>query len=351
MITVAIVGVSGYSGLELLRLLASSTTFDVTAAYSDRALGSRLADLLPAGDAARAKLPEARVVKPQKDAARAFEEASFVALATPAEVSAELAPMLVAKGARVLDLSGAFRLRDLAAFESFYKFAHPAASLLPSVPYGLPQCPRTSGGSTKHAKLVANPGCYATAAILSLAPLLEAELVEPRGIFIDGKSGVSGAGRKIAEGTMFMEVSENVTAYRVANHQHTPEIELALSRAAGKDVHVTFAPHLLPLARGLVTTSFARLTRPASAADVREIFENAYGGAPGIDGTTQSAPVVEVTTIDRATIHAVARTNVARIGFTVDEKNGAVVVVCALDNLLKGAASQALENLHAMSRG
>lgn len=351
MASVAIVGVSGYSGLELLRLLANTQGFEVTAAYSDRAAGTRLADLLPAGDPARQRLSDALVVRPQADASSAWKDASFVALATPAEVSAELAPALIAQGARVLDLSGAFRLRDVAVFRRFYKFEHPSPTLLAGVPYGLPQCLRTHAGSIATAKLVANPGCYATAAILSLAPLLEARLIEANGIFIDGKSGVSGAGRKIAESTMFMEVGENVTAYRVANHQHTPEIELALSRAAGNDVEVTFAPHLLPLSRGLMTTSFARLTRAVSSADMLEVFGRAYRNVPGLDGTAQSLPAVEVTSIDRATIHAVARTNVARIGLTVDEEKRTIVVVCALDNLLKGAASQALENLYAMARG
>ncbi len=348
--SVAIVGVSGYSGLELLRLLASADAFEVTAAYSDRAAGTPLAELLPAGDPGRSRLSASKVVRPQRDAATAHEVASFIALATPAEVSAELAPALTAKGARVLDLSGAFRLRDTDAFRAFYKFDHPAPALLPEVPYGLPQCPSASAGAIREAKLVANPGCYATAAILSLAPLLEAKLVEPSGIFIDGKSGVSGAGRKVAESTMFMEVGENVTAYRVANHQHTPEIELALSRVAGAPVRVTFAPHLLPLARGLMTTSYARATKDTTSSEVMEIFERAYRGSTGLDGTADSAPVVEVTSIDRATIHAVARTNVARIGFAVDERNRTIVVVCALDNLLKGAASQALENLYAMTR-
>lgn len=343
--SVAIVGVSGYSGLELLRLLAADPAFDLVAAYSDRAAGAPLADLLPAGDPNRARWPTTRLVRPQADAHDAASAAELVALATPAEVSAELAPGLVAKGARVLDLSGAFRLRDTAEFQTFYRFEHPAPQLLPGVPYGLPQVPAAAGGSVREAKLVANPGCYATAAILALAPLLAADLIEPTGIFVDGKSGVSGAGRKVAESTMFMEVSENVTPYRVADHQHTPEIELALTRVAGKPVRVTFAPHLLPLARGLVTTCFAKLARPATEAEVRAAFDRAYASAPGLAG----ARVVEVTSMSGATVHAVARTPAARVAVAVDVARGAVVSVAALDNLLKGAASQALENLHAMA--
>lgn len=343
---VAIVGVSGYSGLELLRLLANHPSFEVTAAYSDRARGEPLRNLLPPGDSGIVALPLERVVRPQAEAPESYREADFVALATPAEVSAELAPQLIASGSRVVDLSGAFRLLDQESFRAFYRFEHPHPELLGKVPYGLPQLPNAVGDTAiKAAKLVANPGCYATAAILSLAPFIAEGLVEPNGLFVHGKSGVSGAGRKVAENLLFMEVDENVSAYRVGNHQHTPEIEVALSRVAGQPVTLTFAPHLLPLKRGLLTTAFARLKRPMSQEEAQAVLIRAYAQASTLDGQQ----VVEVTSIEQASIQSVARTNIARVGVAVDPHNQSIVVGCALDNLLKGAASQALENLLLMA--
>lgn len=339
---VAIVGVSGYSGLELLRLLANDPRFEVVAAYSDRARGERLRDLLPPADAGRSRVDASVVVEPQSAALECASRAALAALATPAEVSAELAPKLCAAGARVVDLSGAFRLDDASTFREYYRFEHPHPELLGATPYGIPQLPAVQGAAIDAANLVANPGCYATAAILSLAPLLAEGVIEPDGIFIHGKSGVSGAGRKLAESYLFMEVDESVSAYRVGDHQHTPEIELAARRACGRPVTVTFAPHLLPLKRGLLTTTFARLTGDLTTERATEILKAAYTGAPGLLG---DRPVVEVGTVEAATIESVARSPVARVGVKVDRRNRALVTACALDNLLKGAASQALENL------
>jgi N-acetyl-gamma-glutamyl-phosphate reductase len=343
--TVAIVGVSGYSGLELLRLLANDERFEVVAAYSDRARGERLRDLLPPADAGRSRVDASLLVEPQATALECASRATLAALATPAEVSAELAPKLCTAGARVVDLSGAFRLDAASTFREYYRFEHPHPELLGVTPYGLPQLPSVQGASTDSARLVANPGCYATAAILSLAPLLAEGVVEPEGIFIHGKSGVSGAGRKLAESYLFMEVDESVSAYRVGDHQHTPEIELAARRAAGRPVTVTFAPHLLPLKRGLLTTSFARLTGDVTTERATEILRAAYANAPGLGDRS----VVEVGTVESVTIESVARSPIARVGVKVDSRNRALVTACALDNLLKGAASQALENLVTLS--
>jgi N-acetyl-gamma-glutamyl-phosphate reductase len=339
--SVAIVGVSGYSGLELLRLLASDERFEVIGAHSDRARGERLRDLLPLADAGRSRLDASLVVEPQSTALERSSRAALVALATPAEVSAELAPKLCAAGCRVVDLSGAFRLEDAATFREYYRFEHPHPELLGTTPYGLPELPSVQGAPIRAAKLIANPGCYATAAILSLAPLLAEGVIELDGIFIHGKSGVSGAGRKLAENYLFMEVDENVSAYRVGDHQHTPEIELAARRACQKPVTITFAPHLLPIKRGLLTTSFARLARDLTTERALEIMSDAYA----------SSTVVGVGAVETATIESVARTPGARVGVKVDRRNRALVTACALDNLLKGAASQALENLVALTRG
>ncbi len=342
MTPVAIVGSSGYSGVELVRLVDRSPQFELVAVYSDRQKGEPVGASIP-GLSRSAAL----IARPQAEAARAFEHADLVALATPAEVSIELAPKLIAGGARVIDLSGAFRLTDVEVFRRYYGFEHSAPELLRQARYALPQVAAASGAqapSITTTKLVSNPGCYATAAILALAPLLAAKLIEPRGIFVDGKSGVSGAGRKVAEKFMFMEVAENVSAYRVADHQHTPEIEQALSCVAGEEVTITFAPHLMPIKRGLITTCYARTRREIGAADPKDAAMRFYEAGPHLDG----ASVVGVGSVDEASVASVWGTPLARVGFAYDARTRGVVAAGALDNLLKGAASQALENMLAM---
>jgi N-acetyl-gamma-glutamyl-phosphate reductase len=238
-------------------------------------------------------------------------------------------------------LSGAFRLQDAAAYPRWYGFEHPAPELLAEAHYGLPEVPRASvtpDGITR-ARLVANPGCYATAAILALAPLLAAGAIDPSSIFVDGKSGVSGAGRKVEERLGFMEVDENLSPYRVGNHQHTPEIEQALSRVAGADVRVTFVPHLLPVRRGLLVTAFARLSGKTAPDEIEGIFRRHYQDPEGL---------VEIAPPEEVTLSQVAYTPFARVGARAVRDKDSVVVTSALDNLLKGAASQALQNLCAM---
>ncbi|MFO0553552.1 MAG: N-acetyl-gamma-glutamyl-phosphate reductase [Polyangiaceae bacterium] len=349
MTKVAIVGVSGYSGAELARLVLASqrneaAPLELVAVYSDRARDQPLSSVDPrlGGFAAAAGI----TVLSQADAASAGKLADIVALATPAEASAELAPKLLDAGARVVDLSGAFRLEDKAEFRRYYGFEHPAPALLEKARYGLVQVPGAAGSapSASAAALIANPGCYATAAILSLAPLVAAGAIDETRVFIDGKSGVSGAGRKLAENYLFMELGENVSPYRVARHQHTPEIELALSRVAGRPVRVTFVPHLLPIKRGLLTTSFAPMKSGFDADAVSSAIARFYAGSPGLFGR----PVVEASAPEQVSIQSVHETERARVGATLDARTDSAVSICAIDNLLKGAASQALENILAM---
>jgi N-acetyl-gamma-glutamyl-phosphate reductase len=207
--------------------------------------------------------------------------------------------------------------------------------------YGLPEIPETSGlaESITKARIVANPGCYATAAIVALAPLVRAGIVDRDAIFMDGKSGVSGAGRKVEERYSFMEVDENVSPYRVGDHQHTPEIEQALERVAKAPVTVTFVPHLLPVKRGLIVTAYARVCRDISAGEVEAMFRDAYDGPESL---------VEVTAPNNVTLSRVAYTPLSSVGVRLLPERSSVVVVSALDNLLKGAASQAMQNLCAM---
>lgn len=332
---VAIVGVSGFSGVELARLVASDARLELVAAYSDAFHDKRLGELVRASGAAREL-----VVRPLRDVEHGADEADIVFLATPAEASVKLAPALLARNKRVVDLSGAFRLEDASAYPHWYAFEHPATKLLAEARYGLPEVPQAAGAapSARDAKLVANPGCYATAAILALAPLAHAGVIELDGIFVDGKSGVTGAGKKVEERLLFTEVDENLSAYRVGNHQHTPEIEQALARVAGSKVSLVFVPHLLPVRRGLVTTAFARLASNVDPRGVDELFHAFYRGQRE----------VEVAPVERVTIARVALSTHAVVGVRVDPRTRSVVAIAALDNLLKGAASQALQNALAM---
>ena len=334
-VPVSILGVSGFAGSELARLVADHASLSLVGVVADRWQGSKLGE--------RVRVPAAAgklAVAPMSDAVAVARQSEVALLATPAEVSARLAPELLAHGVRVVDLSGAFRLEDPAAYPRWYGFDHPAPELLAEAHYGLPE---VASASTRKdgaaaARLIANPGCYATAAILALAPLVEAGAIDPASMYVDGTSGVSGAGRKVEERLLFMEVDENLSAYRVGSHQHTPEIEQALSRAGRVRASVTFVPHLLPVRRGLLVTAFARLSGAVPHDQIEAIFRRAY--AP--------ADLVEVRAPEDVTLAQVAYTPYARLGVRADAERGSVVVTSALDNLLKGAASQALQNLCAM---
>jgi N-acetyl-gamma-glutamyl-phosphate reductase len=335
-VPVSILGVSGFAGSELARLVAAHPALELVGVAADRWHGKSLGDCMRlAGPAARLR------VSPMDDAQKLAGQSVLVALATPAEASMKLVPELLGADARVVDLSGAFRLTNLDAYPRWYQFDHSAPDIVAEAHYGLPEVREASinpDGIT-NARVVANPGCYATAAIVALAPLVRADIVDRETIFLDGKSGVSGAGRKIEERYSFMEVDENVSRYRVGDHQHTPEIEQALGRVAKAPITVTFVPHLLPVKRGLIVTAYARLRRDVSPADVEALFRDAYNGAESL---------VEVTSPAHVTISRVAYTPLGSVGVQVLPERSSVVVVSALDNLLKGAASQAMQNLCAM---
>ena len=244
------------------------------------------------------------------------------------------APALLKRGKRVVDLSGAFRLTDATLYPTFYKLDHPHPELLREAVYGLPEL----GGRERIAKatLVANPGCYATAAALSIAPLVAAKLIEPGSVVINAASGVSGAGRKSGEDYSFCEVMDDFRAYKVLHHQHTPEIEQTLGKAGGERMRVTFIPHLLPLKRGILCTTVARL-RSGAAEAVPAALLKAYGKEPFI--TRLDSP-------EGVQLKAVVGTNRCLLGFVQDGDR--LVVVTAIDNLVKGAAGAAVQNLNLM---
>lgn len=337
-VRVVVVGVSGFAGAELIRLIDADERLQLAGAVADRWAGAPLKKWLRLGPKSRSAEVE---VRPMAEVVEVCASGAFALLATPADVSAKVAPALIEKGARVVDLSGAFRLVDPAAYPRWYHFEHPAPHLLREAHYGIPELPAVAGDApaAEKARLIANPGCYATAAILTMAPLLARGLVE-RQVFADGKSGVTGAGRKVEERYLYTEIAENLSLYRVGNHQHTPEIEQALSRVAGGRVSVSFTPHLLPIKRGLIVSSYARLAAGVDAAEIPAAIHDAYVGKTG---------VVRVMTPNEVSIAGVAGTPDALVGAHADGERASVVSVSAIDNLLKGAASQAMQNLCAMA--
>ncbi|MDB4957812.1 MAG: N-acetyl-gamma-glutamyl-phosphate reductase [Myxococcales bacterium] len=315
---IAILGASGYSGVELTRLVVAHPDFELQAASSDRWVGDAVKQRVP-GTAC-----ELRYTPPEQ-AIEVAMRCDAVLLATPAEVSHAIVPRLIESGVRVVDLSGAFRLRSEALYATYYGFAHAHAGLLEQAVYGLPERNRAQ---IAPAKLVANPGCYATVIQLALAPILP--LVAGR-IIVDAASGVTGAGRKATEDMSFAEVAGDYRAYRVLRHQHTPEIEQGLGGRA-----ITFVPHLLPIQRGILATCHAELAPGVTRDAVARAFELAY----------QREPFVSLAeTCEDVTLHNVVGTNRCQIGFQVGSA-GDLVVIAAIDNLVKGAAGQAVQNLN-----
>lgn len=340
---VAIIGASGYSGVELTRILAGHPGVELAVASSDRWVGESLA--------ARAGVSSSLRYVALDEAVAQAARCDVVFLATPAEASHELVPRLVAH-TRVIDLSGAYRLRNAARYEKYYGFSHAHPGLLDEAVYGLPELYRARIPS---ARLIANPGCYATAIQLALAPLIQTEPVETATtvssdgttrpfkriddelldgrIIIDAMSGVTGAGRKATEDFSFAEIAGDVRAYRVLRHQHEPEIEQSLSDLAERSIDITFVPHLVPVQRGILATCHAQL---GGAHDVAGLYKQFYAR----ESFVSLAPSAE-----QVALHDVVGTNRCRVGVSVGE-SGELVVIAAIDNLVKGAAGQAVQNLN-----
>jgi len=324
-IRVGVVGASVYSGAVAARLLCAHPHFTLAFATSDRLVGEPLDRHLGV------PTPAPMAFEPNASAVALGDRADVVLLATSAKVSTELAPTFLEQGKHVVDLSGGFRLEKAGDYARWYGFEHPAISWLSKAHYGLPElygAPARDG-----ATLVANPGCYPTASLLAIAPLVRAGLVEPTGIVIDAKSGVTGAGRQATEEFSFGEVDEDLRAYKVLSHQHTPEIVRHLSRFAD-GVRLTFTAHLLPVRRGLMATCYARPRAGTTAAHVQQCLADAYAGRSFVD----------VVAPDRVSLARVTGTNHARVGATAD--GDVVIAIGAIDNLLKGAAGQAVQNLN-----
>jgi N-acetyl-gamma-glutamyl-phosphate reductase len=321
-VSVSVFGGAGFTGALTARLLFGHPSFELRAVTSRSEVGRRLDDLYPYH-----RVP---LMLEELDLDR-HAEVDAAVVAYPHGAAAPLVAELRGRGVRVVDLSADFRLRDPVVYELWYR-EHPAPSLLDQAVYGLPERYREE---IRSADLVANPGCYPTATLLALAPLARAGLIED--VVIDAKSGVSGAGRAPTDGTHFVSVDENVTPYGVPRHRHTPEIEQELE-ALGADVRVTFTPHLLPLDQGELVSCYVTVNDGAAdAADLEQLYVDAYDSEPFVE--LASAP---------PGVRAVRETNICRISVHRDVRTSRVIVFAVIDNLWKGAASQAVQNLNLM---
>lgn len=327
-IGVSILGASGYSGIELYRILRRHPRVRVDHLFGQTTVGKRVDELYPDLRSQTGRVFESFTPDKVRNS-----DAVFIAL--PSGEAMSLVPQLLGAGIRVIDLGGDFRLKDIAAYRIYYKRDHTAPEALKSAVYSIPEL---HGSGVKIASFVSNPGCYPTSAILPLAPLLRRHLIDPTGISITSMSGVSGAGRSSAVDLSFAELEGSVKAYKVGIHQHTPEIESVLSSVAGTDVRVTFTPHLLPITRGILTTITAPLSSEADHTLIEAAFSADYSGAPFVRLLGQHAPE----------IRSVVQTNFIDIGWHVYARNGHVILMSAIDNLIKGAAGQAVQNFNLM---
>lgn len=326
-IEVGIVGGTGYTGAELLRLLARHPRARVKVLTSRQEAGKR----------ADALFPQLRghcdAVYSEPDPA-ALAQCQAVFFATPHGTAASMAPALVAKGVKLIDLSADFRLKDPAVYRQWYKHEHPCPELLAEAVYGLPELHRHE---IAKARVVGNPGCYPTAVSLGLLPLLEAGVVDRSSLVADCKSGVSGAGRELKLGSMFVEASDNLKSYGVAGHRHLPEIVQELSAVAGEPVGLTFIPHLIPMIRGMQATIYARLTDGKT--DLQALFESRYRGEPFVDVLPAGS---------EPETRSVRASNTCRIAVHRPGGGDTVVVLSVIDNLTKGAAGQAVQCFNLM---
>lgn len=326
MIKVGIVGGTGYTGVELLRLLSQHPEVELAAITSRAEAGTAVAELFPS--------LRGRVDLRFSDPAQApLKDCHVVFFATPNGVAMQQAGDLLAAGVRVIDLAADFRIKDVAVWEKWYGMTHAAPELVAEAVYGLPEINRER---IKTARLVANPGCYPTAVQLGFLPLIEAGCVDVDFLIADAKSGVSGAGRKAETHILFAEASDNFKAYAVPGHRHWPEIRQGLTLMAGKPVGLTFVPHLTPMIRGIHATLYARITREE---DFQALFEQRFASEPFVDVLPPKS---------HPDTRSVRAANVCRIAVHRPQEGDTLVVLSVIDNLVKGAAGQAIQNMNLM---
>lgn len=329
MIRIGIVGASGYTGVELARLLCNCPDVKLTVATSRQYKGKKLAEVYPnlAG--------MVDIVCEDLQSEELVERADLFFTAVPHQTAMAIVPDLLQADKKVVDLSADFRIHDASVYEKWYQ-KHTAQEYLAEAVYGLPELHRQD---IAQARLVANPGCYPTSVILGLAPLLQDGLIDPETIIVDAKSGASGAGRAAQTGTLFCEVTEGFKAYKVAAHRHTPEMEQEISELCKKQVAISFTPHLLPMSRGILSTIYAGLGKSVTDDEVNDLYRNFYKNEPFVRVSERG--VFPATQFVRGS-------NFCDLGFKIDSRTGRIIVLAAIDNLVKGAAGQAVQNMNLM---
>ena len=330
MLRTAIVGASGYTGGELARLLGNHPAATLTVATSRQYDGIPLSEVYPH------LRDRVDIICRNLDSTEIIRQADLIFCAVPHKTAMDVVPAFLAAGKKVVDLSADFRLKDVSVYEQWYQ-PHSAAELLNEAVYGLPEVYREE---IRPARLVANPGCYPTSITLGLAPLMKADIIDPATIIIDSKSGTSGAGRAAQVGTLFCEVTDGFRPYKVGGaHRHIPEIEQNLSALAGCSVKISFTPHLLPVSRGILSTIYVNLSRKAAMTEISGLYEKMYGNEPFVRLLgTASLPSTQ----------QVRGSNYCDISLNLDERTGRLIIISAIDNIVKGASGQAVQNMNLM---
>lgn len=326
MIKVSIIGATGYAGEDLLRLLLNHKDITLAVLTSESYAGQEISQVYPHLKG------HVDIVLDKMNVDAIIEKSDVIFVALPHGHAMNVVPALLAAGKKVVDFGADYRLTDTAIFEEWYKHVHVSPET--KAVYGLPELNRAH---IIGARLVANPGCYTTATILAISPLLRAGLVDHRSIIVDAKSGISGAGRGLGLGFHYPEATENVRAYNIGGHRHTPEIEQELSAAAGEPVTISFTPHLMPMSRGILSTCYMQLNDGVTMDEVTAAFNKAY--ADEFFVRLLGAGQYPATKNVRGTNHC-------DIGWHIDPRTNRVIVVSAIDNLVKGAAGQALQNMN-----
>ncbi len=331
MLKIGIVGARGYGGEELIRLLLSHPEVELTAlAARMEGKETSVAEIFPAFEG------RTDLLCSDLDIEKMAAASELIFLVLPHKVSLEIAPRFLNLGKKVIDFSADYRFTEARIYESWYGVQHTHKELLREAVYGLPELHREE---IKKARLIGNPGCYPTSVILGTAPLLSRGLVDTENIIADSKSGVSGAGRYPGKGFYFGEIQENFKAYKVAGHRHQPEMEEQLSKLAGKEIQITFTPHLVPMKRGILSTIYMNLKETVSSGELLQLYEDFY----------EDEPFIRILELDKfPETKSVWGTNCCHIGLKVDKRTGRVIVISTIDNLLKGAAGQAVQNMNIM---
>ncbi|MCM8770365.1 MAG: N-acetyl-gamma-glutamyl-phosphate reductase [Candidatus Omnitrophica bacterium] len=330
MLNVGIIGASGYAGEELIEILLRHGSVRITYLAAKIDKPDNITKIFPKFKG-RIDLP---CEEPQLN--KLLSRCDLVFLALPHTQSMYWVPRILEAGKKVIDLSADYRLKNISVYEAFYKTAHTDKANVKKAVYGLPELYRQE---IRSADLIANPGCYPTAAILAIAPALVGDFIERDCIFIDAKSGASGAGRKIIQELTFTEVNENLKAYKINTHQHMPEIEQELSKIAHHLLKINFVPHLLAVNRGILETIYLKLKRPLTSKQVIDIYQRFYKKEPFIRILEEG---------NNPQLKDVIYTNFCDLGINVDKDRRALVLVCAIDNLQKGASGQAVQNMNIM---